>query len=138
MAISPPLPSTALEPCSGTATTQRHRVTERGRRRAAAVVPALPSGRYLVVDEGDEILFLPVGGQTTRIGRSARSDIQLDDSTVSRRHALLVDRGSHMAVLDDRSTNGLHVNGDRVDEAVLQHGDALDLGSVSLRYLELA
>jgi pSer/pThr/pTyr-binding forkhead associated (FHA) protein len=40
-------------------------------------------------------------------------------------------------VLDDRSLNGIVVNGERVGEAVLAHGDEIRLGEVSIRFLEI-
>ena len=44
----------------------------------------------------------------------------LDDASVSRRHALITRRGERTVILDDRSRNGVHVNGVRVTEADLQ------------------
>jgi hypothetical protein len=65
----------------------------------------------------------------TRIGRSSLADIRLDDATVSRRHALVVltDDGE-LKALDDRSMNGLYVNGERVEWAPLADGDELEIG----------
>jgi hypothetical protein len=69
----------------------------------------------------------------TRIGRSALADLRLDDPTVSRRHALIV-RASDggLRALDDRSLNGLFVNGNRVDWAPLADGDELEIGRYRL------
>ena len=36
---------------------------------------------------------------------------------------------------DDRSLNGVHVNGVRVTQAVLENGDAIALGEVQMRFL---
>ena len=114
-------------------------ITDRDRRRAALAFPALEPGHYLAVEGGEEIVVLPVdAGRVTSIGRSPIADVLLDDVTVSRRHARLLRRGDALAVVDDRSTNGLIVNGDRVAEAVLGHGDEITLGRVTLRYLEIA
>ena len=57
------------------------------------------------------------------IGRSPAADIVLDDASVSRRHALITRRGEQTVILDDRSRNGVHVNGKRVSEATLTDGD---------------
>jgi pSer/pThr/pTyr-binding forkhead associated (FHA) protein len=74
----------------------------------------------------------------TRIGRSGTADIQLDDPTVSRRHALLVRTpGDELRALDDRSLNGLFVNGDKVDWAELADGDELEIGRYRLYVLEV-
>jgi pSer/pThr/pTyr-binding forkhead associated (FHA) protein len=72
-----------------------------------------------------------------RIGRSPAADILLDDPSVSRRHAVLVHRGGRAVLLDDRSLNGVFVNGERVGEAALHDGDAIVIGHVSLRYVEV-
>lgn len=64
-----------------------------------------------------------------RIGRSPSAQLRLDDATVSRRHALVVltDEGE-LRALDDRSLNGLFVNGERVEWAKLGDGDELEIG----------
>ncbi|HKH16214.1 MAG TPA: FHA domain-containing protein, partial [Solirubrobacteraceae bacterium] len=74
----------------------------------------------------------------TRIGRRATADIVLDDSTVSRRHALVVERGGASVIADDRSLNGVYVNGQRVREARLRHGDEVRIGDRMMRYLEVS
>ena len=51
----------------------------------------------------------------TRIGRSLAADVRFDDPTVSRRHALIVRQPDGVRLLDDRSLNGVFVNGARVD-----------------------
>jgi len=108
-----------------------HRVRE-----AAAAVWRLAPGRYLAIPDGDEVVVLPLGG-LTRIGRRASADIVLDDSTVSRRHALVLERGGAPVIADDRSLNGVYVNGRRVREAPLHHGDEVQIGDRVLRFLEV-
>ena len=51
----------------------------------------------------------------TRVGRSLAADVRFDDPTVSRRHALIVRQPDGVRVLDDRSLNGVFVNGERVE-----------------------
>ena len=60
-------------------------------RAAAAAVWRLSPGRYLAISDGDDVVILPLG-RLTRIGRRTTSDIVLDDTTVSRRHALVLDQ----------------------------------------------
>jgi hypothetical protein len=95
-------------------------------------------GSYLAYEdaEGDAVLFALEAGWT-RIGRSAAADIRFDDATVSRRHALVVltDDGEVRA-LDDRSLNGLFVNGERVEWAALGDGDELEIGRYRLYLIE--
>lgn len=113
------------------------RVPERERRRASATFPQLAPGRYLAVEDAGEIVLLQLAADVMRIGRSPAADLVLDDASVSRRHALIARRGEEMVILDDRSRNGLYVNGERVTEAVLHNGDAIVLGHVSLRYVDV-
>ena len=61
----------------------------------------------------------------------------LDDTTVSRRHALVLERGGAPVIADDRSLNGVYVNGKRVHEAPLRHGDEVRIGDRIMRYLEV-
>jgi len=71
------------------------------------------------------------------VGRGLTADLHLDEASVSRRHAILVNRKSSTQVLDDRSSNGTFVNGRRISQAELRNGDVLVLGRVLLRYLEV-
>jgi pSer/pThr/pTyr-binding forkhead associated (FHA) protein len=111
------------------------RIPDRERRRAA-VLPQLAPRRYVAVEDAGEVVLMPLKNEVIRIGRSAANDIVLDDASVSRRHALLARRGETTFVLDDRSLNGVQVNGQRVSESPLKDGDALLLGHVALRYVE--
>ena len=113
------------------------RIPDRERRRAA-VLPQLAPGRYLAIDDAGEVVLMALKSDLVRIGRSPANEIVLDDASVSRRHALLARRGDATVVLDDRSLNGVRVNGQRVSEAPLKDGDALVLGHVALRYVERA
>jgi pSer/pThr/pTyr-binding forkhead associated (FHA) protein len=116
------------------------RLGDRDRRRAQASMARPAPGRYLAVEDAGEIIMFALGdrdGQSLRIGRSPASDILLEDSSVSRRHAVVVHRGGRAVLLDDRSLNGIFVNGERVGEAALSDGDAIVIGHVSLRYVEV-
>jgi pSer/pThr/pTyr-binding forkhead associated (FHA) protein len=112
------------------------RIPELQRRRAARMLPRLAPGRYLAIDDGDEVVLLPLDREFMHIGRSPASDIVLDDSSVSRKHALVARRGERTMILDDRSRNGVHVNGVRVSESELRDGDTIRCGHVTLRFVE--
>jgi predicted nucleic acid-binding Zn-ribbon protein len=73
----------------------------------------------------------------TRVGRSLAADVRFDDPTVSRRHALVVRGPDGLRVLDDRSLNGVFVNGQRVESHALADGDELVLGRYHLHVLEV-
>jgi pSer/pThr/pTyr-binding forkhead associated (FHA) protein len=114
------------------------RIPERERRRASLTMPRLAPGRYLAIEDGAEIVLLALDAELMHIGRSPAADIVLDDASVSRRHALIARRGDRTVILDDRSRNGVHVNGRRVGEADLHDGDTIVCGHVMLRFVERA
>jgi hypothetical protein len=111
--------------------------SDRDRRKAAFTVPRLTSGRYLAVEDGDELVIMEIGSRPLHLGRSPAADVTLEHLSVSRRHAVLATRGEVVVVLDDRSLNGVLVNGERVGEAVLAHGDEIRLGEVAIRFLDI-
>jgi hypothetical protein len=95
-------------------------------------------GPHLAFDDGEGgLVVIPLRPGWTRIGRSAVADVRLDDPTVSRRHALVVlTEEGELRALDDRSLNGLFVNGARVEWAPLGDGDELEIGRYRLYVLE--
>jgi len=97
------------------------------------------SGSYLAYrEDGGGIAVIPVVEGWTRIGRSATANLRLDDPSVSRRHALIVcERPGPLRVLDDRSLNGVFLNGEVVEWARIEDGDELAIGCYRLFVLEL-
>ena len=97
-----------------------------------------PGGRGLASREHEgpvEVFAIDEGW--TRIGRSAAADLRLDDPSVSRRHALIVcEKPKALRVLDDRSLNGVRVNGEPIEWARLADGDELGVGRYRLFVLE--
>jgi pSer/pThr/pTyr-binding forkhead associated (FHA) protein len=72
-----------------------------------------------------------------RLGRDPAADVVFDDPSVSRRHAIVLPRDGGTVILDDRSLNGVRVNGQRVMAQTLRDGDAITLGAVSMRFVEV-
>lgn len=68
------------------------------------------------------------------LGRDPSAEIVLTDAGVSWRHARIEDRGDAWSVVDLGSTNGTLVNGQRVTEQKLSHGDKVVLGRTVLRF----
>jgi hypothetical protein len=95
------------------------------------------AGTYLAWQDGGETSVVPLTGEWTRIGRSLAADIRFDDPTVSRRHALIVRGPDGVRVLDDRSLNGVFVNGRRVEWSALADGDEILVGRHALRFLDV-
>ena len=94
-------------------------------------------GQYLVYRESDRVLVVALAREWTRIGRSLAADVRFDDPTVSRRHALIVRQADGVRVLDDRSLNGVFVNGERVEWRALADGDEIVVGRYRLHYVEV-
>jgi pSer/pThr/pTyr-binding forkhead associated (FHA) protein len=94
-------------------------------------------GQYLVFQDGDDVRAVSLAREWTRIGRSLAADLRFDDPTVSRRHALLVRQPDGVRVLDDRSLNGVFVNGERVEWRTLADGDEIVVGRYRLRFLDV-
>jgi pSer/pThr/pTyr-binding forkhead associated (FHA) protein len=95
-------------------------------------------GRYLAYEDSGRRVVVPVSREWTRIGRSLSADLRFDDATVSRRHALVVCQDNAVRVLDDRSLNGVYVNGKRVDFSPLADGDQISVGRHTIHFLDTA
>ena len=78
--------------------------------------------------------FVPQGERTT-IGRSPDCDIFLDDVTVSRTHAVLLQKDEGFFIEDQGSLNGTFVNHTRVDRIDLANGDEVQIGKYRLTFL---
>ena len=111
---------------------------------AAAELPApdryavetLPAGSGLLITvpgQGSGQRFL-LDAESTMAGRHPRSEIFLDDVTVSRAHAAFDRRDGRFVVRDAGSLNGTYVNHQRVDEAVLSAGDEVRIGKFRLSF----
>jgi pSer/pThr/pTyr-binding forkhead associated (FHA) protein len=128
-----PSTSTPLE----AATAPLPQLGVRERRRAVGRFPKPVPGRHLAVEDDGEFVLVALERPVLHIGRSPSADIVIDDASVSRRHALIVQEDGQTILLDDRSRHGVLVNGERVTRAVLRSGDAIRLGAVELRYLDV-
>src|SRR5690606_30685655 len=129
-------------PAGGEAEPVVHRLEER-KAPAAEERPAPPerdkerTARLLVGRlDGQEVRF-PLFKNKLTIGRTAHNDIQLKAQYISRRHAVLVCDNDSTRIIDWGSKNGIYVNGIRVSEKVLKHGDRLTVGTAEFRYEEL-
>lgn len=95
-------------------------------------------GQYLAYREPDgDVKAFALQREWTRIGRSLAADIRFDDPTVSRRHALIVRQPDGLRVVDDRSLNGVFVNGERVEWSTLADGDEIVIGRHHLHFVEI-
>jgi pSer/pThr/pTyr-binding forkhead associated (FHA) protein len=95
-------------------------------------------GKYLAYEDDGRKVVVAIEREWTRIGRSLAADVRFDDATVSRRHALVVNQAEGVRVIDDRSLNGILVNGTRVEWSPLADGDEITVGRHTLFFLDAA
>jgi pSer/pThr/pTyr-binding forkhead associated (FHA) protein len=105
---------------------------------AEARASVTSAGRYLAFEQDGHRTVIALSREWTRIGRSLAADVRFDDATVSRRHALIANEEGGVRVLDDRSLNGIQVNGRRVEWSPLTDGDELVIGRHALYFLDTA
>src|SRR5438034_9352668 len=86
--------------------------------------------------EGHE-QFFPLSTDEILIGRKSDADIILANASVSRHHAKLVRSQEGYSIIDLSNTNGTYVNGQRIRQQRLHHGDRICLGQdrTQLSYL---
>jgi pSer/pThr/pTyr-binding forkhead associated (FHA) protein len=70
----------------------------------------------------------PLAAAATRIGRLADNDVVIDDTSVSRHHAVIIDTGTSFVISDLRSANGVYVGEERVrGSTTLSAGDKIGI-----------
>jgi pSer/pThr/pTyr-binding forkhead associated (FHA) protein len=74
-------------------------------------------------------------GPRTLIGRSPECDVFLDDVTVSRRHAEIVQEGGSYVIRDLGSLNGTFVNRHRIESSTLADDDEVQIGKYRMTFL---
>jgi hypothetical protein len=111
--------------------------------RSAAVAGATARSDDTLSVGGTDLPWVEVGTTTyalarptTRIGRGAEADLRIDDPGISRRHAELRRSGGDVTVVDLGSTNGVVVDGERVEQARLRDGSRVVMGSTTLVFHE--
>lgn len=83
------------------------------------------AGRYFSISR-DRVL----------IGRSSNCSLVLAEPSVSRQHARIERQDDGFVLIDLESGNGTFVNGERVAERAIQHGDELGFGNGTFQFLE--
>ncbi len=85
--------------------------------------------------QAGKVYQLPMGGHT--LGRSAQADIKIQSHSVSKVHAKLVITEDKVILSDNQSSNGVVVNGVRIQNKVLRSGDKFALGEVLFDVIKL-
>lgn len=103
----------------------------------ADALSTLPAGNaLLIVTRGPDVgaRYL-LDKETISAGRSPKTDIFLDDITVSRHHAEFVMGDGQVTLVDKGSLNGTYVNRTLVDQAaVLRPGDEVQIGKFRMLF----
>ena len=77
-----------------------------------------------------------IGDDEVIIGRTPDCDIQLLVENVSRRHARIIYKNEEYQVEDMDSTNGVYVNGIKVERCILRQHDIIEIGGVKIQFIE--
>jgi pSer/pThr/pTyr-binding forkhead associated (FHA) protein len=77
-----------------------------------------------------------LSGKKVVIGRTDDNDVVVDHRSISRNHAQVTNEGGRITIQDLESANGMKINGEFYKQSVLRRGDMVELGHVTLRYLE--
>jgi len=92
--------------------------------------------KLIMTLDGAVVREYPIDKESISIGRKHGNDIQLNDLTVSGRHALIVTMGEHVYVDDLGSTNGTLLNGSRITKTLLKQNDVIQVGNYQLTYFD--
>jgi pSer/pThr/pTyr-binding forkhead associated (FHA) protein len=97
------------------------------------IAEALPAVLKVLsgVDAGREV---PLGSAQVNIGRMTASELLLNDTSVSRLHAFVVNEDGHHVLYDGKSTNGTFLNNQRINNKTLRHGDIIKIGNTVIAY----
>ena len=71
------------------------------------------------------------------IGREANNGISLNDTSVSRKHCVVVKEGNEFWVYDLSSESGTSIYGDRVPGKYLNSGDYITLGKTRILFTKI-
>jgi pSer/pThr/pTyr-binding forkhead associated (FHA) protein len=87
------------------------------------------------------LTFVP-GGRRVNVGRATDNELHLNHSSVSKIHASLrMDHLGTLLVADTGSTNGTHINGQRIaygEAHPINEGDLVSFGDVEVRFRKIA
>ena len=111
--------------------TSIERLGSAGTAAGGAALPVECSAELIRVDGQHRTAFTL--SRRTRIGRAPGSEMQIDSSSVSRHHALVLMGPRDVIIEDLNSTNGVLVNGRKVSRQVLNDSDLVTIGDAQFR-----
>lgn len=86
---------------------------------------------YSITGEAEFVVNKPV----ILVGRDINCDIIIDDLNVSRKHFFIKYINKSYIIADNNSTNGISLNGKKINEATLKHNDIIELGPVRIKFI---
>ena len=101
--------------------------------RMAELKSARPTPRILVTRDGDTVAEHELTEREYVIGRNELADIIVEDTYVSKIHAMLKIYSNAVVLLDLNSTNGTTVNSRVVQKTILRNNDVITLGHYKLK-----
>jgi hypothetical protein len=115
---------------------RRRQMLERAKARAKPERDQSPLSlrRYLIALEPERDDVYELTRPRMYVGRGAEASLRLADATVSRLHGILCLEEGEAFVEDASSTNGVFVNGKRVQRAALKDGDTVTFGTARYQY----
>ncbi|WP_455212033.1 FHA domain-containing protein [Kaarinaea lacus] len=93
------------------------------------------ASKLIVTLDGEVVKEYVINKEAITIGRKHENDIQLNDLTVSGRHALITAQNGAIVVEDLGSTNGTLLNGSHINKATLQHGNVIQIDHHLFTYM---
>ncbi len=95
------------------------------------------NSKLILTLDGEIINEYPLDAETLSIGRKHDNDIQLNDLTVSGRHAMISRTQPDQTFVEDLgSTNSTLVNGSHIKKMALRHGDIIQMGHHQFTFLD--
>jgi hypothetical protein len=121
---------------AGEPVTATYRIDEAGELVPVELDDVRAHGPALVIRTGGGRVgeSFAIAGERMSIGRRPDSDVFLDDVTVSRDHALLIERAGQWHLDDCGSLNGTYVNRERIESQRLEEGDEVQIGKYKLTF----
>jgi transcriptional regulator with GAF, ATPase, and Fis domain len=90
---------------------------------------------FVVVVDGGTKKVIPLAKDVVNIGRSSKSDVRLNNNSISRLHCRFIRTEDGFKVKDLGSRNGTYVNRVKVDEYLLSDGDEVTIGDIGITFL---
>jgi len=114
-----------------------HEILDDSLRRTRRLAPeklspreAQTAARFRYLDETGKECWIPIAQPRFTIGRSSSNDLVLGTAQISRAQAEILVKEGEYYLQDLHSKHGTFVNGARIEQAMLRHGDRVRLGGI--------